>query len=76
MHTFQPVYEVHSISAFHLLSPSFSMLLVALLKPAKLFCNLQLKSVIYDLTVVLPQAVLLSLSVFSAPLMLWYFVHR
>jgi len=50
MHTFQPVYEVHSISAFHLLSPSSGMLLVALLKQAKLFCNMQLTSVIHDLT--------------------------
>ena len=50
MHTFQPVYEVHSIAAFHLLVPSFSMLLVALLKQAKLLQDLQLKSVIQGIT--------------------------
>lgn len=36
MHTFQPIYEFHSIAAFHLLVPSFIMLLVALLNQAKL----------------------------------------
>lgn len=42
MHTFQHVYELHGIAAFHLHVPPSSILLVALLKQAKLFCKLQL----------------------------------
>lgn len=52
------------------------MLLVALLKQAKPICKMQLKSVVHDLTVVLPQVVLLSLAIFLTLLTLWYKVHR